>query len=130
MDRDRIASVAVVGAGATGVMLLFLAAVTAFSSFEVKATDFTKPTRPRMYDCGSVWHPLDVRELTPRTAPRVPRQLETAFQRCEQQRAKRSRRVTFELVVGAGLVIGALSVPAFNRRMRRRRTRRKRPYTV
>lgn len=130
MDRTRVAAVAVVGAGATGIVLLFVAAVTVFSSFEIKATDFQRPTRPRLYDCGSVWQPEDPRNLTPPRSLNVPRQLQTAHGRCQQERSARTRRATLEMIAGAALVIGALGVPAANRRLRRRRTRRKRPYTV
>lgn len=130
MDRTRVGSAAVAGAGATGILLLLLAAVTVFSSFTVTATDFVRPTRTRDYACGSVWKPEDVRNLTPPRAIRVPPPLLNAFGKCEHVRTRRSHRATVELVLGAILVIGALAVPAVSRNLRRRRNRRKRPYTV
>jgi len=130
MDRARVTSVAVAAAGATGIILLLLAAVTVFSSFTVTATDFTRPTRVREYTCGSVWKPEDVRNLTPPRAVRVPPPLLNAFGKCERTRNHRSNRATAELVVGAVLLIGSLAVPTVGRNLRRRRNRRKRPYTV
>lgn len=130
MDRARVTSAAVVGAGATGTILLLLAAVTVFGSFEVTAADFRRPTRPLTYECGSVWNPDDVRNLTPPRAIRVPPPLLNAFRQCEQIRTSRSHRAMAELVVGAALLIGSLAVPAVGRKLRRRRHRRKRPYTV
>lgn len=130
MDRARVTSAAVAGAGATGIILLLLAAVTVFSSFTVTSADVARPSRVREYSCGSVWTPDDVRNLTPTRAFQVPPPLLNAFGKCERTRNRRSHRATVELVLGAVLVIGALAVPAVGRNLRRRRNRRKRPYTV
>ena len=130
MRRLRGLGILVIVLTVLGVVLLALAADTAYGTFRVRAPNFRQPrTVARRYECGSVLSPKDVRNLVPKTAA-LPGPLAVGYRRCESKRTQKSDRAMRYLVAGAVILIIAFSVPAIVRGRRRRKHRPRRAYTV
>jgi hypothetical protein len=126
MRRMRPFAIVVVIVTIIGVVLLLLAADSAVGTFSVRGHNFRAPKskRLRTYECGSVLRAKDVRNLVSKRTPNVPAPLLNAYNRCEAQRSKHSRRATILLIAGAALLVAAFTIPAINRARRRQGQRR------
>ncbi len=102
--------------GLLGIVLIVLSGVQATSSFSVR---FNRHT----YKCGTLVSPKDPRDLVGKHA-QVPRRLQQAYTKCQNERSRRNHRAVAYLVAGAVPILLILTLPAFMRGTRRARGRK------